>query len=304
MAKRHVSVSSVSVSRTKSEISQAIAKRVRLMLADTNPNSHSQKLYRELASRRQLAVAKESAKYYGGMLEKTGQILRAPPVPAVTRGDTGRATLAKVIGKNSAPLRQYQKTLRFSIPVQVPGTAEVVSLQPGRDKQDAWDPLGEFYAESKGVWTGMPRSLLFWRKTGRLAARYSGWWAKAQARVLEPKNYFGNKPVLEVKKPRPGRDILATIQFRFAPPLLNDIVLDQILRASYITGSAQTYSLRYLARVKTKDGRYVRRWKHDKDAAGFMRLAQPEYSRPMLARFAAAVGRRELLAVRKLLKSK
>jgi hypothetical protein len=335
---RRLKIKSATVKKLTNDLGNAVARRVRLDIADLNPRSPLNSRIEQVVARRQENVAKVMAGYYSSMVREVANILRDPPVKAyVYPSEFG------TMGFPAADKVNFSKSVSLSVGKGVTGapTSETVKIEPGVSTRKAWRPLSIGYAASlKGTrWEGMPRSINFWRKTSKLNALMAAWYAQNYKTVFHAKNYKVGK-ITRTKRlgknvpyapgkvisgytalPREGvmvssntKQLVATYTFAVQPPRLGHPALDQVLRRSYISGKPQKYwptrpkdiSVSYkagkLAGRTIEQTRQVSRLAED--PRDFYRLLLPEHSRPMLARFAAAVGRKEMAALRKLLQRK
>ena len=171
-----------------------------------------------------------------------------------------------------------------------------------------------------------------WLKTGDLKASVRAWHGQRRPIVANPESYKVGK-IQRIKRfgktasyapgkvisgytalPREGvmvssntKQVLTTYTFAVQPPRLGHPVMDKLLRRSYLTGKAQEYypTTPRTVTVRFGSGSYKQtRQVYSGGDRGLNRLLPPEHSRPMLARFAAAVGRKEMAALRKLLQRK
>ena len=330
---RRLVVRSAGVSGHRGPLGAVIARKVAVEIADLNPRSPLASRMVKMVEKRQTDVAKVMSGYYRGMARTVADILREPPLAAhVFVAGSGSAEGFPIARRIS-----FRRTLTVPVASGVPRTPRTaaVVLEPGRETRKPWRGLGVNYAAGKGEWRSLPRSRRFWRKTSALNGLYAAWFATHYARVNNPDNYKVGR-VTETRllgktspRPAPGyvplpregiyvpastRQLLKRFTFAVQPPRLGNRALDQILRRSYLAGRAQVYNPTFEAivditytkgRLKGRTITQTRKFSRlSGDLQTIERIALPELRRPMLARFAAAVGRQEQAALRRLLQRK
>lgn len=308
---RRLKIKGSSVTDFKNELGAVLARKIRLDIADMNPASPYQARMKQIVKNRQVKIATVMAGYYKGTLKQLGSILNDPPFDAVI----------------DQPVR-FSSSVNVDVSSGVRGapSSESIKIESGRDSVSSWKGLGYKYANSIGPrWGGLPVSKRFWRKTGTLAGRYHAWYAANYARLSNPASYeigdvegvkltrqTKSKPGYVYTVPLSRKTPVSRWTFKITHPGLGDYVLNKLIWSSYIKGKPQRYELG-ATRWDTysyvnKNGRkvFVRRQQNfnSREEQGFMRMAQPESRRPMIARYAAAMGRRELTALRKVLQQK
>lgn len=339
MSKRRLRINNATLRDLPGKSGAAIARRVRLDIADLNPRSPFKNRIGQVVARRQDQVARTMAAYYKGMVREVANTLRDPPMRAFVRlsedGDSFGFPVADRV------MVRKPVTLSLDSGVSRNPTSDTFLIESGRQTAEPWQGLSPAYAASleNTRWQGLPRSIHFWRKTSKLNSRIAAWYATGFSRVNNPNNYkvgrieekkrFGKTAPYSPGKtlsgytalPREGvfvssntKQILSTYTFAVQHPRLGNVALDQILRKSYVTGKAQEYTNTRAKKVSLRytkgpmRGRTITQMRQvsrlPEDPQNLYRLLLPEQSRPMLARFAASVGRREMEVIRKMLKRK
>ena len=238
------------------------------------------------------------------------------------------------IGNLAKAARNPQGTTmvkRSTNAVILPGKpAEVVPIESGRTGSPTpWHNLPLRYialagARSKkfppgypkepyGKWKGLPFSGYFWRKgkkgSSQLLKAYSSWLSKAHLRPTYDSSsdgYVGSnleeygltwtqtglrKTLQNSYKTMSGKPLgrfEVELPLRY-PDLRND-ALNRLLRQSFITGRPNMY--RVYQGIGQKGGA----------PTDVSRIAYPEFRRPWVARFAANMGRRHKVALKKAIK--
>ena len=322
MSKRRLKLAQSSVLRSK--LVEIGTRKIALKLEDTNPFAARPNLAADVVELRRRKAAALMAGYYSGTLRALQGVLDNPGAPV---------TLAPA---------SYRFHRNVSIPVGNHGSrmrqTEEVRLESGVTTNAKWDGLGRAYARSEGKrWEGLPVSRTFWRKTGKLRDAYGAWFASQQSRLSNPRSYYSGN-IKEVSnsasklktKFQPSRgygyssstgaylskstkSVLAQWQFSLRHPFLSNPVLNALIRRPYFSGVAKSLDNLdfYLDRVQqttnvtytkgARKGMTISRTVKVK-TEGLNRMGLAEARRPMISRFARAAGRREIEALRKLLK--
>lgn len=283
MARGRLIVRAIGLS-ADANLAKALERQVVLDLADIRPNSKLGSRMLQVVKNRQLKTAKVASGYYAGMARAVGDILVAPGITPYDK---------------EARKRRWSRTVPVSVGAPSP---ELIRLEPGRESVKAWLGLSPAYMKSEGRWRGLPISRSFWRKTGELSQAYLGWYLANLARLRDPGSYLSDDITQQslVKRdtfpggqtylvPLSKTQAIIRWRYRIRYPSLNHPALDALLREAFLSGRAARRT--GFKQVGT-------------DATSVGRILYPEYSRPMLSRFAAAVGRREKQALRKLLQQK
>lgn len=298
MAKRQ-SVTKVEVAIRKKVEQELTAKIVR------NANSLDPKgQVAKFIDQRKSLIYGLSRGYYAGTLETIGRFTR-------TGVKVNTATL-----RDPRKLQSVEREWNVDVGFKdspIPRVERSVPLQSGRTSHTPWRGLPLKYIaisgprskqpgvmrDPYGKWQGLPRSSRFWVKTKKLQEAYGAWLAG-----YEPRNpilhSFGSesKKVLiskieDLTSPNRKRKRIWQTRLRLSFPSLGYPGLDKIIRESFVSTRPRLY------RVYVRDGL----GQLDKGEVSPDRLAYPEYSRPIIARFAAAMGKRQRAALVKLLKT-
>lgn len=289
---KRLQLRSATVNNLASVIEEKLTRKVRLDIADTNSKSPLKSRIDKVVENRHDKVARMMSAYYSGHLKAVGSILNAPPKPAAVRPPGG----------GGFPVKEFT-SLRKTISV---GVASGVNNAPSMEQvvlesESPWKGLSAKYAASQGRWVGLPKSRTFWRKTGLLAELYTAWYASVLGTLSNPERYKVTGPAKIRTK-----GTVTTYIFNMQHPKLGHPALDALLRGSYITGRPQRYTSGKVLETATvrygRSGGMVRKNLLVVDDQTLNRITLPEANRPMLARFSASMGRREITALRKMLK--
>ena len=244
-------------------------------------------------------IYEQAKAYYAGTLEAAGRFIHSGAL-------VDRPVLLDSSRRQSVS-RLYTVNVRSKGGL---GSTEEVTMTSGRRKSEAWKGLplkyvavrgrrskapGEFY-DPQGKWKGLPISKKFWRKTGILDEAYQAWLATNTPRTMfferESTKTLSSK-IEFISGPRDkGQNLWQSrMQIRF--PDLGNPAMNAIFRRSFATLTPGKF------RVYQRDG-LGRKFGAPRDIS---RIAYPEYSRPILARFAAEMGRKHRAALVKLLKT-
>jgi hypothetical protein len=288
---------------------------------DTKPNSPLRpRLDTILQTRRNLAGSVASA-YYVGMLRSVGEILANPKLPPFSRNPAlepddkhqrtrvlSRPTRVKIrenamrvyAGQNLVTHYKMRDKLLARIPVE-----EKVRLESGRDRPMGWLGLHPDYMHGTGKYSHLPPSTSFWMKTRKLQQAYAMFLMATLGKLSHVDAFVSDGvteyPTVSATSSRPR---LASLRFRVGvPPLaFPSKAVEDLLRTSYMRGEALAPGIPIRPVTPRRRGKTntieIARY----DRSGINRLALPEARRPMIARYAAAVGRLELPTLRKVLK--
>lgn len=341
-----------------------LATEIMLELRDNRPDSKLAARFKKIAENQRLAAARVAARYYVGMYQSVGDILHDSKIRAVHGRKAKPVTfrrsievrLPKRLNTEAAfeastfdQARTITEALRGRVDVPA---SERVPLEPGTDTVKAWKPLSPAYAESSPgtEWERLPKSRVFWQKTGELDKTYQAWLASNIGRLSNPLNYYASRvvtvktqlgpsragfvyPDSDIKFDRTGKTrpsvlvkrsetlynvktgtVLSKWVFFLQHPkaMMGNPQLERVFSRAFI--EKKPYAVEEPAVMRVVRGTYRRydaktgKWKRGSyervsaNVRGFNRLLLAESPRPMLSRFAAAVGRREQAALRKLLK--
>lgn len=315
-----------------------IARKVVIEIQDTKPRSPFESRMKQVVRNRRRKISQVMSSYYAGMFEEVGNILASPPMPAaVVPAKPLRASYPRTLRLVGADGTSRTDTVnletgRSTYRAWNPLSANYAHSAPGTRWEGLpvskvfWKKTGELSATYQTKIRGL---LPLLRDPERYAAGDVKRTDSAERRktYAVKRNNFGQMAnvvdsvklvKLNAKNGRfyttSAKTILSKWTFSIKYPKTNEPILDAIFRRSYTSRDPVTAEariaiqtrVRYYMRRKTE---FVRsheatRYTLDHPAEGLERMVMAEYTRPMFARFAVAVAKKETDAVRKMLKRK